>query len=309
MKTHTLLMTAIVAIALLSACRSQATSTQLPENPSQIPPSSTATDEPASTITPTEATPTPEIFNPAPIEAVMADKTREDLATRLGLDFSQISVLETTQQVWPDDCLGLAPTPGTECASASVPGWRIVLNAAGHTHEYRATQDGKLVLYSGPVTVVGPEACKLSGTSMIFSPEDGYCFAYPVIFYRTDEHGPIIIYGPTYGSGAGALSASLSLDFSLLSQGQTLEGTVDVFLAQVENNPQPVVRQAITMGGKPAILLEVVPGTPGTRDVFLIHNNLLFHFIFRPAPAVSPETAADVEDLYQTVISSMTFMP
>jgi hypothetical protein len=256
-----------------------------------------------------EVTPTPEIFIHAPIEGVLADKTREDLASRLGVDFAMISVVETTHQDWPDVCLGLAPSANQECTQTTVPGWRIVLNAAGHTHEYRSTEDGSLVSYSGPVGFGAPEACTIHGTSTVYSLEDGYCFAYPVRFHRTDERGPVAIYGPSHGPGPEPLYASLTIAISSLPAGQTLENAVDAFLAGLGDVPMPQTRLAIMVADDPALMLEVVPGMLGSRDVFLAHNDVLFQFTFWPAPSVAPDTAADVEDIYQTVLGSLTFTP
>ncbi len=266
--------------------------------------------EPAVTLPSIEAaTTTPEIFNPVPVEAALEEKAREDLASRMGVDFNMISVFSTTRQDWPDTCLGLAPAANQECIKTVVPGWRIVLNAAGHTHEYRATEDASSVSYGGPVVVVGPEQCKISGTSLIFSPEDGYCFTYPVRFHRTDENGPIAIYGPSYGKDPETHHASLTVSIMHLPEGQTLEGAVDTFLAQIGDVPVPGNRQSFALAGESAIRLDVVSSVSSSRDVFIIHNHLLFHFTFLPAPAVAAETSADFEDLYRTVLGSLSFVP
>jgi len=253
------------------------------------------------------ATPTPEIFIPAPVEGVLADHTRQDLASRLGMDFTSISVEAISHQDWPDSCLGLAPQGGQACDKTDTPGWRIVLNAAGHTHEYRATEDGSLVTYSGPVTVSGPESCMIDGTSLVYSPEDGYCFAYPIRFHRTDERGPIAVYGPAYGSGPEPLFAALTVEISLLPDGQNLDGAVDDFLAGLGDVPSPQTRQQVVVGGQAGLMLEVVPGMLGSRDVFVVHNRQLFQLTFWPAPSVASDTAVDVEDLYRTVLNSWSF--
>jgi hypothetical protein len=253
------------------------------------------------------ATPTPEIFIPAPLEGVLADKTRKDLAERTGIDLAMIGVVEISQQDWPDICLGLALQDSQECTKTNVAGWRIVLNAAGHTHEYRATENGTEVTYSGPVVIAGPAACQIKGTSQIYNPEDGYCFAYPVRFHRTDENGPIAIYGPAYGSGPEPLYASLTVEISSLAEGLTLDEAVNAFLTQLGEVPMPQTRLMIEANNTPALMLEVVPGMLGSRDVFLIHSQKLFHFTFWPAPSLVNETAPDVEDLYQTVLGSLYF--
>lgn len=303
MKTQfTLLL--LISIGILTACNTISTLSPTSHVETLV---ATETALPAFDDEPPSPTTTPEIFNPAPVEGVISDKTRSDLAARLGMELASIRVAEFTAQDWPDACLGLAPTPGQECAKFNVPGWRVVLNAAGHTHEYRATKDGNLISYSGPVLFAAPEACRQPETSFIYSPEDGYCFAYPVYFHRNNERGPIEIFGPAYGPGPEPLYASMTMEISVLPEGQTLEKAVDVFIENLGDVPQPQTRQALNVGGEPAVMLEVVPGMLGSRDVFFVHRQLLFHLTFWPAPSVTPETSADVEDLYQTILSSWNF--
>jgi hypothetical protein len=294
----------LLFIWILIACNATPTGSPAPHSEP-----STSTESALSTPDedPLLPTTTPEVFNPAPVEAVISDKARSDLAARLGLDLTSIGVAEFASQDWPDSCLGLAPAPGLECVKSNVPGWRIVLNAAGHTHEYRATADGSLISYGGPVLFAAPEACKLPETSFIYSPEDEYCFAYPVYFHRDHERGAIAIFGPAHGPGPEPLYASMTMEISILPDGQTLAQAVDVFVENLGDVPLPQTRQELNVGGEPAIVLEVVPGMLGSRDVFFVHRNLLFHLTFWPAPSVTPETSAEVEDLYQTVISSWNF--
>lgn len=313
MKTRFTFLTILVLVGLLTACNPINSITPTPQGDPLAPTTSVSAPPTVTVATaelPTEIpTTTPEIFNHAPIEGVIGDKAREDLASRPGMDLASISVAQISSQDWPDACLGLAPAAGQECAKFNVPGWRIVLNAAGHTHEYRATADGQLISYSGPVSFAAPETCTIKGTSSIFSPEDRYCFAYPIRFHRNDEHGPIGIYGPAYGRGPEPLYAALTIEINPLSDGQTLETAVDTFLAQLGSVPLPQTRQKLTVANEPAILLEVVPGMLGSRDVFVAHNGKLFHLTFWPAPSVAAETASDVEDLYQVVLNSWNFQP
>ncbi len=303
MKTRLTLLL-LISMWMYTACNAIPTEIPSPPGDPLVP---TETVLPTPYDDPLVPTTTPEIFNPAPVEGVISDKTRSDLAARLGMDLTSIRVAELAVQDWPDACLGLAPAPRQECAKLNVPGWRIVLNAAGHTHEYRATKDGSLISYSGPVLITAPEACRQPEASFIYSPEDGYCFAYPVYFHRNDERGPIAIFGPAYGPGPEPLYASMTMEISALPEGQTLEQAVDAFIENLGDVPLSQTRQGLTLGGEPAVMLEVVPGMLGSRDVFLKHKGLLFHLTFWPAPSVTPETSADVEDLYQTIISSWNF--
>jgi hypothetical protein len=241
------------------------------------------------------------------VEGRIADAAREDLAARLGMEMASVAVHSIGRQDWPDACLGLAPEGQEACVKETVPGYRAVLNAAGHGHEYRTGPDGQGLRYSGPAGIAAPDACMPPGTAPIYSPEDGYCFAYPVRFHRTDERGPINIYGPAHGPGPEPLYAWLAVEISALQPGQTLASSVEAFLAQFNGLPLPERRETVEIGGEPAELLEVVPGMLGSRDLFFVHGGKLFHLVFWPAPAVTSETAADVEELYETVRQNFHF--
>jgi hypothetical protein len=294
------LVTALAGCFPAAAPVSQVVTSSVPTPAWLDPPDPTAGEAP---------TPTPEIFMPAPIEGVISDAARTDLSARLGIDFASISVTSLERQSWPDGCLGLAPAAVQTCEQGVVPGFRLVLNAAGHTHEYRAASDGKLILYSGPVGAYAPPACSLPGASPVYSPEDGYCFAYPVRFHRTDEGGPLNIYGPAKGAGPEPLYAALGLEVSRLVAGETLEAAVESFLVQLGDVPLPEQRENLQIDGEPALRLEVVPGMLGSRDVFVAHDGLLFHLTFWPAPEAAADTAGDVNDLYRTVIQTLHFGP
>ncbi len=258
---------------------------------------------PTESLPPATATVTP-----VPIDAWIRDSAHGDIAMRLGVDVTSVEVVSMTPQDWPDSCLGMPSGTADACVKTITPGYRVVLNAAGHTHEYRATTDGSLIVYSGPVTITAPEPCMVHGISFIYSPEDGYCFAYPVSFHRLDGGGPITLYGPTYGPGPEPLSASMSLEVRPLNPNEDLMAVVVGYVASLGEMSAPLTRTTITVGGEQAEMLEIVPGRLGSRDVFLIHNGLAFHFIFHPAPAAAGEAAPDVEALYQAVINSMVFV-
>ena len=115
MKTRFITTIAFVLTVLVAACipTSRETSTQKPDSPTEAVPTAIPA---TAAMDPTDAaTPTPEVFIPAPIEGVLADTTRQDLAARLGVDFTMIGVLEISRQDWPDVCLGLTPEGNQPC--------------------------------------------------------------------------------------------------------------------------------------------------------------------------------------------------
>jgi len=71
-------------------------------------------------------------------EAVEA--ARKDLAARLGVSESEVTEESVEAADFPDAALG-APLKGEMSAMMITPGWRIRLEAAGKSYEYRANRN------------------------------------------------------------------------------------------------------------------------------------------------------------------------
>jgi len=79
---------------------------------------------------------------PRPVELV-----RQDLARRLGVQPSDVEVVEVVEEVWPDTCLGV-PAPEL-CAPGPTPGYRVAFRVNGR--EYRFHTDlGTVFRFAGP---------------------------------------------------------------------------------------------------------------------------------------------------------------
>jgi hypothetical protein len=52
-----------------------------------------------------------------------------------------------------------------------------------------------------------------------------------------------------------------------------------------------------------------VPGRGGSRDVYVLRQGTLFHFLFQPDVKAFPKAAGDVEALYRAVTASFAFIP
>ncbi len=81
-----------------------------------------------------------------PSESVQASGTAQDagknyLASALGMDASQITVVSDTQVEWPDSCLGVAQD-GVVCAMIVTPGHLITLQANNIEYEFHTNKDG-----------------------------------------------------------------------------------------------------------------------------------------------------------------------
>jgi hypothetical protein len=65
------------------------------------------------------------------------EKARNDLANRLGIAASDVTEQAITDTDFPDMALGAAPA-GEMSGQMITRGWKIQLQAGGHSYEYRA---------------------------------------------------------------------------------------------------------------------------------------------------------------------------
>lgn len=116
---------------------------QLPQTmlPSQVP-----TKEEIG-MTPTDSPSTP------PGMESLIEKAREDLAERLLIDTSQISLLEAREVTWPNASLG-CPQPGMAYADVLTPGYLIILKANDLAFEYHASRESEVFYCENPTSPV-----------------------------------------------------------------------------------------------------------------------------------------------------------
>ena len=77
-----------------------------------------------------------------------------DLARRLGIGATQVSIAKVEVVDWPDTSLG-CPEPGTVYAQVVTPGYRILLLAQGQTYEYHTDRTSRAV-YCPPAPTAQP---------------------------------------------------------------------------------------------------------------------------------------------------------
>jgi len=91
---------------------------------------------------------TPEITE-LPSTSLTVDKfvqiAKRELASRLNIDVEKVSLVEAVEFTWPDAALG-CPSPGRVYAQGRVPGFRVLLEAAGVRYDYHLDQTGQFVL-------------------------------------------------------------------------------------------------------------------------------------------------------------------
>jgi hypothetical protein len=74
----------------------------------------------------------------------LIEQAKQDLAQRLTIPTSQITLVEATAVEWSDSSLG-CPQPGMEYLQVITPGYRILLEAGGTQYEYHSNRDAYVV--------------------------------------------------------------------------------------------------------------------------------------------------------------------
>lgn len=79
----------------------------------------------------------------------LIEKAKGDLARRLSISVTQISLVDANEVVWPDGSLG-CPEPGMAYAQSLTPGYLILLKADNNEFEYHASRDTYIIYCANP---------------------------------------------------------------------------------------------------------------------------------------------------------------
>jgi hypothetical protein len=99
------------------------------------------------TPAPTVVTTPREMPRPGGIDPVLelTHAMSQDLARRLGIDISEITVVNVEEVTWPDASLG-CPEPGFGYGQVLTPGFLVILAAGGQEYPYHAASSRNFVL-------------------------------------------------------------------------------------------------------------------------------------------------------------------
>ena len=91
--------------------------------------------------------------------------------------------------------------------------------------------------------------------------------------------------------------------------GMTADQAANSFLAVYSLPVGELTRETLTIDDEEAIMLDKLPGQEINRQVFVVHNDILYQLSFMPVDESRPELYAQMETLYNTVITSFNFHP
>jgi hypothetical protein len=91
------------------------------------------------------------------VPAETLDRLRAQLASQKGLAAQDVKVVSAEAVNWPNGALG-CPRPGAMYTQAIVPGYRVVLEAAGERFAYHASKTGQFKLCTSKAGTLAPRS-------------------------------------------------------------------------------------------------------------------------------------------------------
>jgi hypothetical protein len=88
--------------------------------------------------------PLPPIYKEVTLPVPVAQAVKQNVSQKFDVPVGQLKITESTQQQWPDGCLGLVPK-GVFCIQRIVPGWRVSVTDGIQTWNYRTDETGQTV--------------------------------------------------------------------------------------------------------------------------------------------------------------------
>lgn len=178
--------------------------------------------------------------------------------------------------------------------------WRVVATSL-HFPPPQATT-------TAPDAPPTPEECPTptEATQLLYQPIGYYCLLYPMDFTAAvggDSGGVFII--PSAAASSDAPSPTFIV---------TVNTAPDVTLDDIEDNLSDQLADLdpeftrVTIGGVEAVVSDDLPGNIGSRQAFLLANNLLYLLTLTPIDDQFPETTAQAEALWATLTESFTLI-
>jgi hypothetical protein len=155
-----------------------------------------------------------------------------------------------------------------------------------------------------------PLTCQVTDLNVYISQEWGYCFAYPLNFTLDESRaaeGVVTLFGPGLEDIANPVRASLEIRAQVAPAESGLTPLVDVYRSSFGETPMAIERETSSLGGKPAEILDPVPGLLSSRVMFVLNENILFTLRYHPSDLDLAKP--DLEALSQTVTGSFAFLP
>jgi hypothetical protein len=155
-----------------------------------------------------------------------------------------------------------------------------------------------------------PLTCQVTDLGVYINEKWGYCLAYPGTFTLDESRAAesvITLYGPGLEDSANPVRVSLEITTQMVPPESGLTPLVEAYRSSFGETPLPIGRETGMLGGKPAEILDPVPGLLSSRVMVVLNENTLFTLRFHPSDLEIAKP--DLEALTQTVTGSFAFFP
>ena len=149
-------------------------------------------------------------------------------------------------------------------------------------------------------------------SKLLMNAEDGYCLLYPTEF--SAGTAPYILVLNPVGAGAGDVlgDAWVSIDMER-ADGRAAAQVADAEITSSEfvGLDLNIERTEVQVDGEQAIVVDGLPGPDAWRRVFIVHGERLYILTFLPwlPNEDNGGQPTPLENLYETIISSLHFLP
>jgi hypothetical protein len=144
-----------------------------------------------------------------------------------------------------------------------------------------------------------------AGTQLLENEEHGYCLLYPTGYQveQPNEDETILV----VGSLMNVEDPRVHIEVSEAGD-RTAEEAADQVEADYAVPGLEVERSSATVGGEEAIVLDNLSGQDINRRVVFVHAGRLYDLMFAPASEDAGQVYQRMEELYDMVINSFTFL-
>ena len=162
-----------------------------------------------------------------------------------------------------------------------------------------------------PPTPTPKTNCVATDSLQVYTDLDGrYCLLYPATFeVRHETQGQVAFYGPALDDSLEPVAASLTIRDEGPVAGRAMTEIMDDYWVVCNRPASKCIHQSLTLGGESAEMVESVFGENpvGSRQVFVIHADTVYHLSLSPVDINFPQAAPDVELMWQTLLDSFVF--
>lgn len=139
----------------------------------------------------------------------------------------------------------------------------------------------------------------------------GYCLVYPEGFtVNHPAEGVTVIHGPDYSGGSlEPLSGLVNIQAGSPADGRSASQVADEVRAFYAGSDQELIEmRAISLDGVPAVELNNLPGQRTYRQVIAVRAGRVYYLDFLPLGEEYGQAAADMQLIYDSVMSSFNFL-